>query len=117
MGTSAPKRRKSAFAPGITKNATVVLGVAGDSGQPRRINAHIGKNPIVLALDIRVEKQLLRRLAGEPAIIGDLGLELTRSPTGITQSHQGFARSTATRDGTQYIHSSRQANLFCDRHR
>src|SRR5690606_34329721 len=68
-------------------------------------------------VDVRIEQQVEAGRTGEPAVLGDLVLELPRAPAGITQRHQRMARPVAGGDGAQDVDGGGQADLVGYRHR
>src|SRR5947209_6243983 len=70
---------------------------------------------VVLAGDVLAEDQIRVCLAMQPAVMLDLVFQLTRSPAGITQRQESFARSFSSRDRLQDVERRGEADTFVDR--
>src|SRR5690606_37882803 len=65
----------------------------------------------------RMVKNLAGRRAGQPEIIGDLLLQLTLAPAGISQGDQFLLGTLVTRQGGENIPGRGQADLLGNRQR
>ena len=58
--------------------------MTGSNAEMRQIDTDRGENPVVLALDVRIEQKLGACRTGQPAILRDLNFQLTCAPARMT---------------------------------
>ena len=88
-------------------------GVAGRAGKHRRIDPHRGQDAVVFPGEVAVEDELVMRRAGQPAVAGDLVLQLARRPARIAEHHRGALRSLVRRRSPSGCRSWRSGRGRC----
>src|SRR3954467_4198155 len=89
--------------------------VPGLARELAELDAELAHRLLVLALDIGAEDQFRVGIAVEPAVVGDLVLELPRRPAGVTEREHRAARPLALRDRLQDIERGGEADAVVDR--
>src|SRR5262245_7217879 len=75
------------------------------------VDADRGEDAVVFAVDVGVEEQFGGGRAGQPAVLGDLVLELASTPSRIAQRHQRMAWAASRGYGAQDVDRRGQADV------
>ena len=97
--------------PGMTQS----LRVPGFARQLAEIDADLAHRLFVFAVDVGAEDQFGVGVAIEPAVLGDLVLELPRRPARIAEREHRALRTLAVRDRLQDIERRGEADAVVDR--
>src|SRR5262252_7973645 len=81
------------------------------------VDADLAHRALVLRVGVAAEDQLLVGIAVEPAVLGDLVLELARRPARIAEREHGALRARALRDRLQDVERRGKADAVVDRQR
>ena len=92
----------------------MALRVPGLVREHAGIDADLAQRASVFFVDVIAEDQIRIRVAMQPAIALDFGLELARRPAGIAEREDGVLRAGAPGDRLENIDGRGEANAFID---
>src|SRR3954452_21237628 len=89
--------------------------VPGLARELAQLDPELAHRLLVFALDVGAEDQFRIGFAIEPAVLGDLVLELPRRPAGVAERQHRATRPLALRDRLQDIERGGEADAVVDR--
>src|SRR6187397_3360726 len=92
-------------------------GVSGFARELAEVDADLAHRLLVFTAGVWAEDQLRIGVAIEPAVLGDLVLELSRRPARIAEREHRAARALPLRDRLQDIECRGETNAVVDRQR
>src|SRR5262245_50715128 len=99
------------------KEQDLASGVAGLAREHPKVDADLLKRLDVLALGVLPEDQLGIGAAVQPAVLIDLGFELTGSPAGVAERQNRPLRAFAARNRLEDVERGGETDAFVDRER
>ena len=88
-----------------------------ERGQHCRIDAKGAQSTKIFGVKLLIKKDFSIQRTDHPAIVLDLGFELSRGPTGIAEGEDGILRTLASGDGLEDVDGGGEPDLVSRRDR